>query len=221
MKVIVPSSVGAGTRGLDLNGDGRVTIDELARSTMLVFVQLVIALSAAVWGIWVLVAGQIPAPVTLLRVEGAIMASSAIGAAALGLWRMLRYERQEREEKRDLEFERERARWEFDQVRGVSREAGATTMTQAEVDLAALQILQRYYAGKKCTREACEKDNVMGSELWNEANDMLKKRHIRRGRSRHLEPATFAKAWGKYCEGKLEANQHKMGSANDDWIESA
>ena len=213
MKVIVPSSVGAGSRGLDLNGDGKVTIDELARSTILVFVQLVVVFFALIGGVYFLVVGP-----ALLRLIGAVVSVSAILAFSLGLWRMLRYERQEREEKRDREFERERAGWEFDQARGVSREAQSTTLAQAHIDAAALQILQRYYAGKGWTRSACEKENVMGSELWNEANGMLKKRRIRNGSSRHLEPETFADAWGLYCEAKLKANQHRV--ANGNWTEA-
>jgi len=93
-------------------------------------------------------------------------------------------------------------------------------MTQAQIDAAAEQILARYYTGKEWSREACEKDGVMSAELWNEANAMLKKRNIRRGRKTTLEPATYAEAWGLYCAAKLKANQHKMGSASDDWREA-
>jgi len=143
-----------------------------------------------------------------------------VATAIAMLWRMTRYERQEREAKRDAEFERERKRWEFDQAQGISQEAGATTMTQAQIDMAAEQIIARYYAGREWSREACEKDGVMSAELWNEANKLLRERRIRRGRSRDLEPETYAEAWGLYCKAKLEANRHKMGSANDDWREA-
>ena len=61
----------------------------------------------------------------------------------------------------------------------------------------------------------------MGAELWNAANKLLKERGIRQGRKTVLRPDTLDDAWRIYCEKKLQANQHKMGSASDDWIEAA
>ena len=213
-KVLIPVNP---KESMDLDGDGKVTVDELVRSVLLIFVALVVLLGAMIVGGWLLITGKFPP----WRVMGIIPLLSAILTALLLLWRMTRYERQEREARRDKKFERKKARWEFNQARGISKEAGATTMTQAQIDGAAEQIMARYYAGKGWTREACEKDGVMGAELWNEANAMLKKRRIRDGRKNKLRPETYAKAWGLYCEAKLKANQHKMGSANDDWRESA
>ena len=212
-KVLIPVNPNS---GLDLNQDGKVTVDELVRSALLIFIALNVLLGALIVGGWLLVTGKFPP----WRIMGIIPLLAAILTATLLLWRMTRYERQEREDRRELEFKREKERWEFDQARGISQEAGATTMTQAQIDMAAEQIIARYYTGKEWSREACEKDGVMGSELWNEANKLLRERGIRRGRSRDLEPETYAKAWGIYCKAKLEANRHKMGSANDDWREA-
>ena len=212
-KVLIPVNPNG---GLDLNQDGKTTVGELAVSALLIFVSLVSLLGALVIGGWVLAIERLPP----WRAFGVILILSVVATAIAMLWRMTRYERQEREAKRDAEFERERKRWEFDQAQGISQEAGATTMTQAQIDAAADQIIARYYAGKEWSREGCEKDGVMGSELWNAANKLLKDRRIRRGSSRKLEPATYADAWGMYCAAKLKANRHKMGSANDDWRES-
>lgn len=212
-KVLIPVNPNS---GLDLNQDGKVTVDELVRSALLIFIALNVLLGALIVGGWLLVTGKFPP----WRIMGIIPLLAAILTATLLLWRMTRYERQEREDRRELEFKREKERWEFDQARGISQEAGATTMTQAQIDAAADQIIARYYAGRGWSREACEKDGVMSAELWNEANKLLRERRIRRGRSRGLEPATYADAWGMYCAAKLKANRHKMGSANDDWREA-
>ena len=212
MKVIMPAA------NMDLNNDGKVTIDELARSTGLIYAQIVIAASAVVWGIWVLIVGAIPQVVTFLRVEGAIVAFSAPLAAYIGIKRMLRYERIEEREQKAWEFQRKRDEWELRQAMGIATEAGATTMTQAQVDATAQQILSRYYTGKEWSREAMVKANVTTAELWNEANATLKKRRIRKGKKRELEPDTFAEAWGIYCEEKLRQNRHKLGGR--DWREA-
>ena len=202
----------------DLNNDGKVTIDELFRSTMLIYGLLVGAVSAVLWGIWVAVAGKIPQPLTFLRVQGAIVALLVPVAAFIGVRRLLRIERQEGRDKTMWDLEYKRAQWEFNQARGVSEDARATTLAQAEIDAAALTILQRYYAGKPCTRDACTDAGLMTAQLWNEANALLKKRGIRRGRKSEFVPDDFAAAWARYCEHKLRANQHKV--ANGEWTEA-
>ena len=212
MKVLIPQN-----NSLDLNGDGRVTIDELARSTMLIFIQLVVVFSALVGAVYLLVVGP-----ALVRLVGGVIGLSAVCAFGLGVYRMLRFERLERRDKTVWDLEYRRTKWEFDQARGVADEAGATTMSQAQIDAAVHQILSRYYTGKEWNREALEKAGVMTAEVWNEANAMLKKRRIRKGRKRELEPETFAEAWGIYCEAKLRANQYKMNGRHDsDWREAA
>jgi len=213
MKLVIPSD-----SGMDLNSDGRVTIDELFRSTVLIYALIVGAVSAVLWGLWVMVAGKIPPALAFLRIEGAILAFSVPLAAYIGIRRLLRYERQEERDKTMWELEHERARWEFNQARGVSEDARATTLAQAEIDAAALTILQRYYQGKPCTRDACTDAGLMTAQLWNEANGLLKKRGIRRGRKSEFVPDDFAAAWAQYCEYKLKANQHRV--ANGEWTEA-
>ena len=212
MKVLIPPN------SMDLNQDGKVTIDELARSTVLIYGQIVIAASAVLWGLWVLVAGQIPQPVTFLRIQGAIVAFSVPIAAYIGIKRMLRFERMEDRDKTRWQLEHERAKWEFAQARGVSVDARSSTVSQAQIDVAAMQILQRYYRGEEWSRDICVGAGLMTADLWNEANALLKKRGIRRGRKTALEPETFADAWAMYCAAKLRANQHRI--ANGDWTEA-
>ena len=207
MKVLIPPN------SMDLNQDGKVTIDELARSTVLIFAQLVILMTAFVGGIALLILGP-----WFVRIIGAIVSLSAIGASGLGVYRMLRYERMESRDKTRWELEHKRAEWEFNQARGVSEDARSSTVSQAQIDVAAMQILQRYYSGKEWSRDALVGAGLMTADLWNEANALFKKRGIRRGRKTELIPDTFADAWALYCEAKLRANQHRI--ANGDWTEA-
>ena len=208
MRVVIPSQ-----NDFDLNGDGKVTADELIQSTMTIFWQLVVVLGAFVGGIGLLIVGP-----WFLRILGSIVSVSAISAFSLGIYRMLRYERMEREDRLEKQRRRRREDWEFDQARGVSEDARATTLAQADIDVAAMQILRRYYDGKAFTRDALVGDGLMTAQLWNEANGLLKKRGIRHGRKNEFRPDTFAEAWALYCAAKLKANQHRV--ANGDWTEA-
>jgi len=201
---------------MDLNQDGKVTVDERVRSALLIFTALLVLFGAVIIGGWGLIVGSLPP----WRVIAVIPLLSASSTAALLIRRELYIERQEREAKTDLEFRREKERWEFAQAQGISTEAGATTISQAQVDSAALSILRRFYDGKPWSRDACVADGLMSAEQWNEANATLRKRRIRRGRQMKLEPPDFATAWAMYCDAKLKANKHKMGSASDDWREA-
>ena len=198
---------------LDRNKDGRISVDELIQSAHWIFLALLALLGVLIAGPWLMIAGKLPP----WRIWVMILILAAAGTATLIVRRMLFPERNEKEAAIDREFERERAQWEFDQARGVSEDARATTLAQAEIDAAALTILQRYYQGKEWTRDACTATG-MTAELWNEANGLLKKRGIRRGRKSHLEPESFQEAWGLYCEAKLKANQHRI--ANGEWTEA-
>jgi hypothetical protein len=210
MKILLPQN---SSMGMDLNGDGKVTADELIQSTMTIFWQLVVVLGAFVGGIGLLIVGP-----WFLRIIGVIVSVSAIAAFSLGIYRMLRYERMEREERLELERKRIREDWEFDRARGVSEDARATTLDQAQIDVAAMQILQRYYQDKEWSRDAMVGAGLMTAQLWNEANALLKKRRIRHQRKTMLNPPTFSAAWAMYCEAKLRANQHRV--VNGDWTEA-
>ena len=214
-KVLIPFGA---QDGLDLNRDGKVTIDELFQGTLRIYGFIVAAISAVLWSLWIAVAGQIPHPVTFLRIEGAILGLCVPIAAYIGIKRMRRYERQEARDQTMWELERKRAEWEFDQARGVSEDARSSSLAQAEIDVAAMQILQRYYQGQEWSRDACVGAGLMTADLWNEANDLLKKRRIRSGRKTALNFDTFQDAWARYCEAKLNANQHRV--ANGNWTEA-
>ena len=213
MKILLPQ---AGS--MDLNQDGKITIDELFRSTVLIYALIVGAISAVLWGLWVMVAGRIPQPLTFLRIEGAILAFSVPGAAYIGIRRMMRYERQEERDKKRWELEYEMEQYKFGELRGVSEDARNTTLAQAEIDMVAELILHRYYSGKEWSRDAMVKAGMTTAQCWNEANALLKKRGIRRGNKRELVQESYAEAWGRYLQKKREANQHRI--ANGNWTEA-
>ena len=208
MKLVIPQD-----NALDLNGDGRVTVDELVRSTWMIFIQLVVVFGAIALAVVALV--YAPA---FLKVAVSIIALAALLAFSLGVYRMLRHERLDREAEQEKLRRWEREDYEFDLLRGVSDDARATTLAQAEIDAAALQILRRYYDGKPFTRDAMVGDGLMTAQLWNEANGLLRKRGIRAGRKSEFRPDDFAEAWAIYCEAKLKANQHTVH--NGDWREA-
>jgi len=198
---------------MDLNGDGKVTADELIQSTWTIFVQLVVVFGA----IGLAILALIYAPL-IIKIAVSAIALAALCAFSLGIYRMLRYERMESRDNEAWAFEKRKAEWEFDQARGVSEDARSSSLAQADIDVAALQILQRYYDGKEWTRDALVGVGLMTAATWNEANALLKKRGIRRGKNSYLEPESFADAWAIYCEKKLRANQYRI--ANGDWTEA-
>jgi len=190
----------------DLNADGRVSFGEVVASTFfvvgLVFVGLVL-LAVAVGGLlgspfWDLVA-------FLLRwwVWVALVVSTLAGVG-LGVWRSLRYEREEA--KRTTELSR---RWRFEDedrqhLNAVVDAETSSRFTQADVDAAARLYLHRYYSGRGLSRSDWVKDGL-SKDLWDHVNALMKERGLRKGRRAELVPSTFAEAWGVWCEAKLKA----------------
>ena len=210
-KILVPFNP---RESLDLNQDGHITVDELIKSATWIFLAGLLILGSVIVGLWILIDEKLPP----WRVFGAILIIDSLLTGALIGYRMTYPERNERELAKDREFERKRAQWEFDQARGVSDAARSSSLAQADIDVAAMQILRRYYDGKPFTRDAMVGDGIMTAQLWNEANALLKKRSIRAGRKNEFRPDTFAEAWAIYCEHKARANQHRI--ANGDWTEA-
>ena len=209
-KILVPFNP---RESLDLNQDGQVTVDELIKSATWIFLAGLLILGSLIIGLWVIIDETLPP----WRVFGVILIIDSLLTGALIGYRMTYPERNERELAKDREFERKRAQWEFDQARGVSEDARSSSLAQADIDVAAMQILRRHYAGKPFTRDAMVGDGIVTAQLWNEANGLLKKRGIRAGRKNEFRPDTFAEAWAQYCEHKLKANQHYV--KNGDWTE--
>ena len=123
------------------------------------------------------------------------------------MWRLVEYEKREKQEAIDREHRRKRERFELDQLQGVTSRESGTRYTQADIDAAARIIMVRCYQGKAWSRDACIEIGLK-KEIWDRANALLKKRRIRVGNRKRLEPGDFAEAWGIYVEAAMENSQH-------------
>jgi len=190
----------------DIDRDGRVSFGELVLSTGFVVVVLFVGLllgAVAVGGLLGVGVKDFWSFFVRWFLWSALLLSVAVGVG-LGVWRGLRYERDERV--RALELAR---RWRFeDQDRQhlnavVDRET-QTRFTQSDVDSAARLYLHRYYAGRGLSRDSWVKDGL-SKDLWDHTNELMKKRGLRKGRKPELTPTSFADAWGLWCDRKMLA----------------
>jgi len=204
----------------DLDGDGRVSLSELVLSTFfvvgVVFVGLVL-LAVAVGGL-VGAAGADVLRFVLRWWLWVSLAVSSVTGVALGVWRSLRYERDERARARELS-----RRWQFEDedrqhLNHVTDRERSTRFTQADVDSAARLYLRRYYSGRGLSRADWVKDGL-SKDLWDHVNVLMRKRGIRRGRRADLVPGTFADAWAVWCDAKLKARSWLV--SGDDLLEKA
>ena len=193
----------------DLNRDGQVSLGERASATFTLcagvwlFLQVLYIGGCLLFGVdlapgW-LFWRRVWLGLTLLLV--------GIGGVVLFVWRLLEYEKRERQANEDRDHRRERQQFELDQLRGVTSRETDTRYTQADIDAAARIIMTRYYNGETWTRDACVSIGLK-KELWDRANALLKKRRIRIGNRKRLEPGDFAEAWGIYVEKAMENSQH-------------
>ena len=191
----------------DLNGDGRVSLGELVVSTLtimaLVFLGLMV-LPLAVGGVfWRL---DLALAFTVRIWFWVSLLVAIVGGVALGIYRLLRYERAENRFKTELQRKWKREDWELAQIDGTLKAEEESRITQAQVDAAAALFLKRYYSGQSISRDAWVRDGL-SKDLWDHVNALMKKRKIRRGRKSELEPENFAEAWGLWCEAKLQARK--------------
>jgi len=190
----------------DLNRDGRVSFGELVLSTFfvmgLVFGGLLI-LAVAVGGLVGSPFWDIVGFVLRWWVWIALVVSTLAGVG-LGVWRSLRYEREEGNRTRELQ-----RRWRFEDedrehLNAVVDAETRSRFTQADVDAGARLYLHRYYSGRGLSRSDWVKDGL-SKDLWDHVNSLAKERGIRKGRRAELTPSTFAEAWAVWCDAKLKA----------------
>jgi len=206
---------------LDLNQDGKVTLDELIRSAFWLALWIVIGINSL--NLALLASGYV-----LFGWEnwkGAIswsvivfFGSWGIGmvySSLLSVNRMRRYERAEAEARVDLEMERERKRFELDQIIGVTRREEETAWTQATQDRYARLFLELSFEKTAQAEKNGEKGGFitrdewkgrgLPEDAWNRINQLMKKYHIRKGQSSQLQHETLAEAWGAWCEKTMQS----------------
>jgi len=138
----------------------------------------------------------------------ALLLSVVFGVAVI-VRRLFVFERTEK-----LQVQETRRRWwredeewrqtqRLDDDRHEQREPNA-----AKIDLIARRILTRYYAGQSITRDACTAEGVCNFSEWNQVNDLLKKRGLRRGHK--VTAANFAEAWAAWLEVNTKATRFRF-----------
>lgn len=193
----------AGFAPADLNHDGHVTLAELLQSALVIGACIFAVLSApfvAVVGLFRLDVG--PALAWWARYYFPIsFVLAVLGTSTIGIWRMVRYERMERDAARvrAREWAKEDALEEW--RNGIARTENTTRLTQADVDVAAWLILCQYYKDGTLARG---KVKDVSDTAWNIVNDLLQKRGIRKGRHNKLEPEDLEAAWALWLKGKIE-----------------
>lgn len=196
---------------LDLNQNGRVTLDELVVSAVWIVKWIILGVNAV--SIALLASGYMLSP--WAEWGGAFRWSVIVFFASVGIgmligaWtcirRMRRYERAEEESRVDLELERTRKKFELDQIMGVTRKEKETAWTQATQDRYARLFLElSFEKGTFITRDEW-KSRGLAEDAWNRVNALMQKYKIRRGREGALQHETLAEAWGAWCEKTMQS----------------
>ena len=190
----------------DLNDDGKVTFDELIRSTLYIAAMIAFFLLALLGGIGLIL---LRGPLIPTLVGYCLVLATVLGAV-IGIRRQIRYERAERLEREELYRRWAREDYEFDVLRGAAQTETDTRWNSARQDqYARLWLNLSYERGKPITRDEWQRQG-QPVEAWNRTNSLMKRRGIRRGSS--LAPDTLAEAWGAWCEAELESRA---------WVQSA
>lgn len=209
---------------LDLDQDGKVTLDELIRSAFWLALWIVIGLNS-------LNVAVLACLYVLFRWEewtGAVswsgivfFASWGIGmvySSILSLNRMRRYERAEAEAQVDLEHERRRKAFELDQIMGVTRKEDETAWTQATQDRHARLFLELSFDKASFITRDEWKGRGLPEDAWNRINKLMKKYKIRDGRGSTLQHETLAEAWGAWCEKTMKSRS--WVKSGDDFLKN-
>lgn len=196
---------------LDLNQDGRVTLDELVRSAFWIVAWIAIGINSfnlsflgcayvlLGWDNW---KGAISWSVIVFFTSLGI---GTIYAALLSLSRMKRYERAEQMATEEVMRRREAEDADRALRNGLQQKDGQARIEQADIDYAVFRILQEYFAGRPWARG---KIADISEPRWNLANEMLQNCKLRHGNRRNLEAETLDQAWVKYLEWRASRRSH-------------
>jgi len=204
---------------LDLNQDGRVTLDELVTSAFWIVKWIMLgmnALNVAALGTFYILSPWEEWSGALRWLIVVLFASMGIGmlvGACVGISRMRRYERAEAEARIDLKHERRRKQFELDQIMGI--------ITRKEESDGNAAVLQEHYArrylslsyerGKIITRDDWKRLGLP-EDWWNTINEKMKTLGIRDGRRNILLHDDFAAAWGAWCDAITKSRRwERMG----------
>jgi len=190
----------------DTNKDGKVSLGERVQAALVLWAVLFLALNILYLCIVVVLNKQRAGALWLTFWLPAFVALDTVAVAALAVWRLIIYERAEREERAERRRRWDREDWEMDQVKGISKSEGETRWTQATQDYYAQLYLKRYYQGKGLERNRWEADGLP-QPAWNRINKLMQQYKIRKARSKVLEFETFAEAWGAWCEAEMTSRR--------------
>lgn len=205
----------------DLNRDGTVTIGERVQASLILWGIMFVALNVVYAALAAIIEWDEPARAWAGFWLPMFVIVDTVGVTSLAVWRLIIYERGEKLEGEERRRRWEREDWEMDQIRGTVAHEGNTRVTPATRDFYAKLFLQRYYQGKSIARDGKGGwvDSGLPKEMWDLINGMMKDRKIRKGRSKDLEPATFAEAWGIWCDHEVKARRWvRNGPGPDDFL---
>ena len=198
---------------LDLNGDGRVTLDEIIKGAMWVVFWIVVAVNVAYWCVllvalilfgwedweWALRGSVVVFCLSLMAGVGY--------AAQLGISRAKLPEWQKKQVDADIAHARKVAEFEYNVLSGANQQADETAGNAAmQEHYARLFLRMSYDLGKFVTRKEWT-DKGLGEDWWNRINRLMLKYGIRQGKSTTLLYRTFAEAWGAWCDAMLKTRR--------------
>ena len=205
----------------DLNRDGKITLGERIQAAAGIWVVVFGALVLVYWCLWAMLGWAEPLAVFARPWAPLFAILATLTAATIAIWRLVIYERGEKLEAEERRRRWQREDWEFQQLSGTVEAENNTRVTPATRDFYAKLYLQRYYQGKSISRDGRGGwvDSGLPKEMWDLVNGMMKERKIRTGRSSDLEPATFAEAWGIWCDHEVKSRRWvRNGPGPDDFI---
>lgn len=135
---------------------------------------------------------------------------SVIVTVAVSFWRLSKPERMELNEHKEKKRRWVRENFEHDLQMGLATQVPTGSRTQTDVDTAVRVMLTYYYKHGTFSRDAVTGATNVSVRAWNEANELLKKCRLRRGREMKIDAEDFADAWGKYIDWRNSRSQWRV-----------